>query len=268
MLDYRYLKAFILTAEHMSFSKAAEILKIAQSAVSRQIKLLEDAVGEELILRSSKKILLTNKGQELFSAAQSFDKMAMDIFLKEDARPLNIGILHGLLETWFNPVIIKYYKKFERNIQIHIANQPELKKGIESGLYDLIFSTENIQSDLLSSLYLFDEQMVLISKKDINPKKISTYRWIVYSELDNIFKISKSLSNQIVKVDSIITIVNLVKNQVGIAVVPDHVLRPGDGLKVYELPELKKSEIYMTTLNYKTMPRYIKELVDLATGPS
>ena len=42
MLDFRYLKAFMLTAKYSSFSKAAEELNIAQSAVSRQIKLLEE----------------------------------------------------------------------------------------------------------------------------------------------------------------------------------------------------------------------------------
>ena len=48
MLDFRYLKAFMLTAKYSSFSKAAEELNIAQSAVSRQIKLLEDALGTDL----------------------------------------------------------------------------------------------------------------------------------------------------------------------------------------------------------------------------
>lgn len=79
-MDYRYLKAFILTAQHASFSKAAEILGIAQSAVSRQIKLLEDSLGEELIIRSSKKVLLTAKGKELYLTASNFDKAALQIF--------------------------------------------------------------------------------------------------------------------------------------------------------------------------------------------
>jgi len=61
-LDYRYLKAFMITARYLNFSKAAQELNIAQSAVSRQIKLLEESVGQQLIVRSSKKVLLTEKG--------------------------------------------------------------------------------------------------------------------------------------------------------------------------------------------------------------
>ena len=61
--DYRYLKAFMVTARYLNFSKAAQELNIAQSAVSRQIKLLEESVGDQLIIRSSKKVLLTDKGR-------------------------------------------------------------------------------------------------------------------------------------------------------------------------------------------------------------
>ena len=56
------------------------------------------------------------------------------------------------------------------------------------------------------------------------------------------------------------TIVNLVKQDVGVAVVPDHVIKKNDNLIVTELPEFKASNIYMATLNYKTLPRYIDEL--------
>lgn len=259
-MDYRYLKAFLLTAEHSSFSKAAEILKIAQSAVSRQIKLLEETVGEELIIRSSKKVLLTAKGQQLYLAAKSFDRQSMDIFQKEDARPLKIGVLHGLLESWLTPVLTKFYKKYDRNIDIHISVQPLLRQDIEQGLFDVIFTTDNIQSEIVSSRQLFEERMVLISKKEVNKKKLHEKRWIVYGDGDFMYKLSETQSPQIIRVDSITTIVNLVKQDVGVAVVPDHVIKKNDNLIVTELPEFKASNIYMATLNYKTLPRYIDEL--------
>lgn len=266
-MDYRYLKAFILTAQHASFSKAAESLNIAQSAVSRQIKLLEDGIGEELIIRSSKKVLLTHKGRELFIAAQHFDKVALDIFEKEDKRPIRVGILHGLLKNWFTPILIKFYKKYERNMDIDIQDQGLLIKGIEEGNYDVVFSTSNIQSELISSLKLFDEKLVLISKEEVNKKKLHEYRWIVYSQTDNLFKVSKKHSDSIIIVDSITTIVDLVKNNVGIAIVPDHVLKKNDNLQVQDVTGLEKSEIFMTTLNYKTMPAHLKELASLVQKP-
>lgn len=262
-MDYRYIKAFILTAHFASFSKAAEALKIAQSAVSRQIKLLEESLGEELIIRSSKKVLLTNRGRELFIAAQQFDKLALDIFQKEDSRPIRIGILHGLLKNWFTPVLSRFLKKTDRSIFMKIEDHPELKRGIEDGKFDIIFTTENIQSELISSLKLFDEKMVLISKAEVNKKKLHEYRWVVYSENDMLYRLSKKVSPSILEVDSIETIMDIVRSGVGIAIVPDHVLKKNESLNVYELPSLPKSEIYMTTLNYKSMPSHIKEIADM-----
>lgn len=262
-LDYRYVRAFVLTARHLSFSKAADILKIAQSAVSRQVKLLEESIGQELIIRSSKKVVLTEKGKEFYAACEHFDRMTGEIFDKEDNRQLKIGILNGLLKTWFNPILVKYLKKYDRNLIIHIGDQPDLLKGIENGQLDVIFSTENLQTDLVSSLKLFDEKLVLISKDPVNRKKLHEYRWIVFSEGDNLFKINKKRSEKIVIVENISTILNLVKNGIGIAVVPDHVIQKNDNLVIEEMSGIKSPSIFMTTLNYKNQPQFLKEVLSV-----
>ena len=262
-MDYRYLKAFLLTAQHQSFSKAAESLKIAQSAVSRQIKLLEESLDEELILRSSKKVILTEKGNSLFVAAQQFDQLTHEIFDREDDRPLRVGILHGLLKNWFIPRLAKFYKKNNRAFTLTVGTQKDLKEGIEEGKFDVIFSSENIQSELISSLKLFDENLVLISKEEVNKKKLHEYRWIVYSDEDNIFKISKKPSPDLIYLEDIHSIVDLVKANVGIAVVPDHVLKKTDPLLIQNVQGLNQASIYMTTLNYKSMPQSLKVLSDL-----
>jgi DNA-binding transcriptional LysR family regulator len=263
MLDFRYLKAFMLTAKYSSFSKAAEELNIAQSAVSRQIKLLEDSLQEELIIRSSKKVILSEKGKELYQASLSFEKSSLQIFEREDKLPLSIGILEGLLKTWFTPLLTEYLKQQIRDVSVHVADIPELKNGIEEGRYDVIFGTDNIQSELVTSLKLFEEKLVLIGKGEINRKKLHEHRWVVFSNGDNLFKISKNKSESIIMVDSFDSIISLVKNDVGIAIVPDHLIRKEDQLKVHEVAGLPSSQIYMSTLNYKKMPERIKGLADI-----
>ncbi len=263
MLDFRYLKAFMLTAKYASFSKAAEELNIAQSAVSRQIKLLEDSLQEELIIRSSKKVILSEKGKELYQASQSFEKTSLQIFQREDQLPLSIGILEGLLKNWFTPLLTDYLKGQKRDVTVHVADMPELRSGIEESKFDVIFGTENIQSELVTSLKLFEEKLVLISKNEVNRKKLSDHRWVVFSNNDHLFKLSKNKSESIVMVDSFTSIISLVKNDVGIAVIPDHLIKKEDQLKVQEIPGLPSSQIYMSTLNYKKMPERIKHLSDI-----
>ncbi len=73
----------------------------------------------------------------------------------------------------------------------------------------------------------------------------------------------KKTSNQIIRVESIATIENLVRNNVGIAILPEHALKKAESLTAHEVTQLDKSEIYMATLSYKTMPAHIDELVEV-----
>lgn len=168
--------------------------------------------------------------------------------------------MHGLLENWFIPILSNYYKRYQRNVTIKVLAPHELKDGLGEGHFDVIFTTENIQSELITSLKLFDELIVLISRHEIDMSNLSNERWIVYNDQDNIFKLGGTLSKSIITVDSITAIINLVKNGVGVAAVPAHMLKKTDKFFSYELQPLNDSHIYMATLNYKIMPTHIKEM--------
>ncbi len=262
-LDYRYLKAFMVTSRFLNFSKAAQELNIAQSAVSRQIKLLEESVGQQLIIRSSKKVLLTEKGQSLLKELGEFETKLQNIFFGHMNKTVRVGILHGLLETWFNDVMVDFSKTSLHQLIVEVNSVENLKEKLHNGKYDLIFTTENIQSELVSSLKLFEEKMVLVSKIEINHKEASDYPWIVYSEQDHLFQLYKKRSQKIVVVNSVTTILKLVKKGVGIAIIPDHTLDKENHLKTYELKGLAKQHIHLSSLNFKTMPEHIKALVDM-----
>ena len=262
-IDYRYFKAFMVTSRFLNFSKAAQELNIAQSAVSRQIKLLEESVDQQLIIRSSKKVLLTEKGQTLLLELNQFEEKLQNVFFGHMNKTIRVGILHGLLETWFNEVMVDYTKNNLHQLNVEVNSHENLKDKLHNGKYDIIFTTENIQSELVSSLKLFDEKMVLVSKNEINPKEASEYTWIVYSEQDHLFNLFKKRSQKIVIVNSITTIQKLVNKGVGIAIVPDHTLDKNSNLKVYELKGLPKQHIHLSSLNFKTMPEHIKSLVEM-----
>ncbi len=262
-LDYRYLKAFMITARYLNFSKAAQELNIAQSAVSRQIKLLEESVGQQLIVRSSKKVLLTEKGQSLLKELASLEEKIQEIFFGHMNKTIKVGILHGLLETWFNDVMVDFSNQSLHQLNVEVSFLEDLNMKLHNGKYDIIFTTENIQSEIVSSLKLFEEKMVLISKSEINPKTAHEYPWIVYSEQDHLFQLYKKRSKKIIVVNSITTIQKLVKKGVGIAIVPDHTVDKDNLLNVYELKGQAKQHIHLSTLNFKTMPDYLKSLVEI-----
>lgn len=262
-LDYRYLKAFMITARHLNFSKAALELGIAQSAVSRQIKLLEEAVGDQLIVRSSKRVLLTERGETLLQELNAFENKIQDIFFAHMNKTIKVGILHGILETWFNDVMVEFSKGSQHQLAVEVNTLDKLKEKLHNGQYDLIFTTENIQSELVSSLKLFEEKMVLVSKKDINPKEASDEPWIVYSDQDHLFQLFKKRSPKIIVVNSITTILKLVKKGVGVAIIPEHTLGTDMNVNSYDVKGLAKQYIHLSSLNFKSMPEHIKQLVEM-----
>jgi DNA-binding transcriptional LysR family regulator len=69
-METRYLNTLVTSVEAGTFSKAAEILHITQSAVSQRIKFLEEHFGQQLLDRSGQRLALTTSGQVVFAKAK------------------------------------------------------------------------------------------------------------------------------------------------------------------------------------------------------
>ena len=69
-METRYLNTLIASVDAGTFSKAAELLHITQSAVSQRIKFLEEHFGQQLLDRSGQRLALTHAGQVVFSKAK------------------------------------------------------------------------------------------------------------------------------------------------------------------------------------------------------
>ncbi|WP_188985747.1 LysR substrate-binding domain-containing protein [Pseudomonas matsuisoli] len=81
MFDLNQLRCFVAVATELNFRRAAERLSMTQPPLSRQIQLLEHAVGVELLLRSTRSVVLTAAGRAFFIEAQAVLERAQQAVL-------------------------------------------------------------------------------------------------------------------------------------------------------------------------------------------
>ena len=87
-MDIRVLKYFVAVAKEGNISRAAESLHIAQPSLSKQLIELERELGKQLLVRSKKKISLTDNGNLLLKRAEEiitlFDKTQQELSCEEE----------------------------------------------------------------------------------------------------------------------------------------------------------------------------------------
>jgi LysR family transcriptional regulator, glycine cleavage system transcriptional activator len=102
------LTGFEAAARHLSFTKAAEELFLTQSAVSRQIKELEDQLGVPLFHRRHRALVLTDAGQQFYAAAAQVIttmRSATERLRTQSGRkrPLSVTTTHSFAALWLIP---------------------------------------------------------------------------------------------------------------------------------------------------------------------
>jgi DNA-binding transcriptional LysR family regulator len=94
-LDLRLLRSFVVVAEELHFTRAAQRLYVAQQALSRDIRRLEAQIGVPLFARSTRRVTLTADGQRLLAHARSLLALNDAALgeLRGAARPLLVDVI-------------------------------------------------------------------------------------------------------------------------------------------------------------------------------
>ena len=105
------LRAFEAAARHLHFTKAAEELGLTPTAISHQVRLLEDLLGSQLFIRQPRPIRLTPEGERLFpvlrDALDSVAHAIEDMAAAASDEPLTISMPHSFASRWFVPRMLQ-----------------------------------------------------------------------------------------------------------------------------------------------------------------
>jgi len=115
-INLNFIRCFEVLADTLSFSVASEKLRLAQSNVSRQIKILEEALGVRLFHRTRQGVSLTAEGQrfrqevlpltqELREKLENFSNQQ-----KEEAGEIKLGCFSEVGKSFFMPLCLEFQK--------------------------------------------------------------------------------------------------------------------------------------------------------------
>src|SRR5262245_27204013 len=113
-LDVELVRAFIVVAQNLSFTRAAEQLGTTQPLLSRSMRRLEDVVGEELFDRRKRQIALTPSGAAFLEEAQGvLDQLGLALRRSQMAgrgspKTLRVGYLGSMWMQTFHRGIRKF----------------------------------------------------------------------------------------------------------------------------------------------------------------
>ena len=144
-MEFRQLQTFVIITHAESFSRAAELLGYSQSAVTVQIRLLEEELQVRLFDRMGKKTVLTAQGRQLLEYAnriiqemnQAKSAIVQDTELSE---PLHVGTLESLCFSKLPPLLGYFRSNYPKvPVKVTTATPKELIAMMEKNQLDLIY---------------------------------------------------------------------------------------------------------------------------------
>lgn len=146
-LDLTALRSFVTVADAGGVTRAAGLLNLTQSAVSMQLKRLEESLDIPLLDRSSRQIGVTPQGEQLLSYARRMltlnDEALQKMTSQDFEGEISLGVPHDIIYPYIPPVLRRFAADFPR-MQIKLVSAPtkSLREMFARGEIDSILTTE------------------------------------------------------------------------------------------------------------------------------
>lgn len=246
-LEFRHLKTIKAIHDAGGMARAAEVMNITQSALSHQMKGLEDQVGVELFVRRAKPLKLSPAGMRLLKAAERI--LPEVAALSEEFRALRagrIGRLHIAIEChacfdWLFPVLEQFRRAWpDVDVDIRPGLAFDALPALLREEVDLVISSdpEELRDVIFNPLFDYAPTLVAASSnalaardyveaEDFRDQVLITYP-VDRSRLDifaTLLTPAKVEPRAVRQVELTAVILMLVASDRGVAVLPDWVLR-------------------------------------------
>ena len=236
------LKVFCDLAETESFTKAAQINEVTQSAVSQQISSLERQFKSLLIERSKKKFRLTREGQVLYDYSKQIIQMYEALFSKLQeikdivSGTIRVATIYSIGLHDLPPYLKKFLKAYSTvNVHVEYRRSNQVYEDVLGNVVDLGLVAYPTKDPKLEVVPLRKDMLVLIchpqhplaKTKGIKLKEIAGKKFIGFEPdiptrraIDRILKEMNVQVQHVMEFDNIETVKRAVEIDAGIAIVP------------------------------------------------
>jgi DNA-binding transcriptional LysR family regulator len=148
-LDITTLRSFVAVADSGGVTRAAGFLHLTQSAVSMQLKRLEEMLGLDLLDRTGRTIALTASGEQLLVYARRMIALNDEVITRLTDHAfegeITLGVPHDVVYPAIPQVLKQFHAAYPRvKIQLEASYTRNLKEQFARGSRDLIVTTESV----------------------------------------------------------------------------------------------------------------------------
>ena len=242
-MDLKQMEYFVRVAESGSFTRAALMLEVAQSSLSRQIRLLEVELRQNLFYRNGRGADLTDAGKRFFEHAramlESAERARSDLSeLGDDPTGrIVIGLPPRVARTLAAPLVQAFRQRFPRaSICISEALSTALHEWLLLGRIELALLFGAIPSPQLELKSLFREEMLLVGHADETPVLPGTVKFAQLADyplilpqmpnatrvqLESVCRKTGTTLNVPVELDTVQAILELILLRQGYGIIPE-----------------------------------------------
>lgn len=167
-VDTAVLRTFLALAETGSFSRAGALVGRSQSAVSEQIRKLEDMCGRVLVERTTRRVQLTTQGEQFLQHARAMVAQADAMLARFRAPDLEGEVRFGSPEDFasaYLPDILAAFAVAHPAVELHVTCQLTLPliAEFEAGAQDLIIVKQDPEQRHAAAQPLWRERLVWVA---------------------------------------------------------------------------------------------------------
>ena len=292
-MEMYQLTYFLAAAQTQNFRKAAELSLVAQSALSRQIAMLEEELGVELFTRQKKRVILTPAGQEFaLHVRNAMEQLQEGQQLLTELQAghrgtLLIGCIESLATAFLPALFASFHQQYPNvRLKVRVNHTDELITFVEQGEVELgLILDPRRQSELLIIKELFRQPLHLLvsaqhplaQMKAVTLEQAVAEPFLLLDETSRMGQITKRIFAQrglqvhpCVEIELVEGLKEMVRQGIGVTLTLPALIRPSQiGRDLVLLPLADVQEEFIFALVYRrvgAISRVAREFIGRVLG--